>query len=820
MKAISAGSSPFPAPSFVVPSFPGPSFPDVYPQPARQRLVSSLFERSATAIAVTDDKGQVVWANAACADLLSLTPDALMRTKPRLLGPDTVGDSDWLDLASAIIDGRTWQGEFMGFHVGGEAAMCDATVIPVQRADADMGEGSSLVILVDQNKRADLDRELIKGFPLYFRAVENSADGLLVIDHRGCIAFANPAGAALLGASSDALKGQEFGLPFGIEGNSTSIELMTGNKLAFVEMRTAPIAWEGQDATLVMLHDMTQVRDAETALAMRTQAMEAVANGILTTDLKGNITWANRALVEMTGYGLDELIAQPLNILRSGHHPESFYDEIRARAERGEVWRGRIINRHKDGHLYTAEQTISPVRDSAGRITQFVIIQEDISERLKAQDDLIRLAQYDTLTGLPNRNLFMEHLSSAIARAKRKNDMVAVMLLDLDNFKFVNSSYGHQVGDALLLAAKEKLADHLRTTDTLARLDGDEFAIILEGVKNMGSANATIRRLFDALWEPVDIVGHQLKPGSSAGVAMYPIDDTEPADLLNDAELAMYQAKSQGRHALCYFDRDADIRTRLNLEEDLRHAVERNQLWLAYQPQIDLQTGCVIGAEALIRWTHDKRGVIPPNEFIPIAESSDLILTIGDWIVSEICRQSQEWQQRGLPKLQLGFNVSGVQFRRGNLHEHVMERLQFCGLSTDDIDIEITETVAMERTAKVRENFGRLSDAGVSFSMDDFGTGYSSLSNLQAFPVRRLKVDGSFVAGIGEKKDDEKIVEAIIGLSKSLGLRVIAEGVETEIQARFLKDCGCDEIQGYLISKPLAPAAFADFVTQFRRFIA
>ncbi|MBL8645350.1 MAG: EAL domain-containing protein [Rhodospirillaceae bacterium] len=796
------------------------SFPDVFPQPARQRLVSSLFERSATAIAVTDRKGHVVWANDACADLLSLTPIELLHTKPRLLSPDTVGESGWIDVASSMEAGRTWQGEFMGFHVDGEAALCDATVIPVQRADSDGGESSSLVMLVDQSKRAVLDQELIKGFPLYFRAVEQSADGLLVIDHHGRIAFANPAGAIMLGSTTELLKGQEFGLPFGIEGNTTSIELMTGNRLAFVDMRTAPISWEGEDATLVVLHDMTQVRDAETALAMRTQAMEAVANGIITTDPKGMVTWANRAMTVMTGYAVNELVAHHLNILRSGHHAESFYQDLETRIQRGEVWRGRVINRHKDGHLYTAEQTISPVRDAAGRITQFVIIQEDISERLRAQDELIRLAQYDTLTGLPNRTLFMEHLQAAIARAKRAGDMVAVMLLDLDNFKFINSNFGHQTGDALLVAAKDMLVRHLRTTDTLARLDGDEFAILLEGVKDMGAANATIRRLFDALWEPVQINGHTLKAGASAGVAMYPKDDTEPTDLLADAELAMYQAKSQGRHALCYFDRDADIRKRLSLEEDLRHAVERKQLWLAYQPQVDVQSGRVVGAEALIRWTHDKRGVIPPNEFIPIAESSDLIITIGDWIVDEICRQSKEWQDMGLPRLQLGFNVSGVQFRRANLHEHVMDRLMNSGLSVADIDIEITETVAMERTGKVRENFGRLNDAGVSFSMDDFGTGYSSLSNLQAFPVRRLKVDGSFVAGIGKRKDDEKIVEAIISLSKSLGLKVVAEGVETEIQARFLKDCGCEEIQGYLVSKPLPPAVFADFVRQYKGFDA
>jgi len=797
------------------------SFHQLFQQPARQRLVSSLFERSATAIAVIDPSGRAIWANEACLEMVGLdsatTPEG---QNVRLLGPDTMGNASWLDLATAMEAGRTWQGEFMGLRADSQAAMCDITVIPVHGGAANDMNAVSLVILVDQSKAADFEKELIKGFPLYFRAVEQSADGLLVIDHHGCIAFVNPAAATLLGAPTDALKGQEFGLPFGAEGNATSIELVTGNKLAFVEMRTAPISWNGDDATLVMLHDMTQVRDAETALAMRTQAMEAVANGIFITLPNGVMTWANRALCDMTGYTNAELVGKASDILRSDQHPESFFSEMKECIKRGDVWRGRVINRHKDGQLYTAEQTISPVRDATGRITQFVTIQEDISERLKTQDELIRLAQSDTLTGLPNRGLFIERLTSAVARAKRAGDMVAVMLLDMDNFKFVNSNYGHSTGDALLVTAKDRLSHLLRTTDTLARLGGDEFGILLEGVKDMGAANATIRRLFEALWEPMTLDGRTLKTGASAGVAMYPNDDTDPASLLADAELAMFQAKAQGRHALSYFDRDADIRQRLSLEEDLRDALERGELWLAYQPQIDLVSGLVIGAEALIRWSHPKRGMISPGEFIPIAESSDLILSIGDWIVSEICRQSQEWTARGLQKLQLGFNVSGVQFRRSNLHEHVMESLKSKGLLAEAIDIEITESVAMEKTGKVRENFGLLNDAGVSFSMDDFGTGFSSLSNLQAFPVRRLKVDGSFVAGIGKKKGDEKIVEAIISLSQSLGLRVIAEGVETIEQAQFLKERGCDEIQGYLVSKPLPPIIFSQFVEQYRGFNA
>ena len=458
---------------------------------------------------------------------------------------------------------------------------------------------------------------------------------------------------------------------------------------------------------------------------------------------------------------------------------------------------------------------MTPVRDAAGRIAQYVSIQEDISERLKAQDEIIRLAQYDTLTDLPNRALFVERLRSAIARAKRSGEMLAVMLVDLDNFKMVNSSLGHDVGDSLLIAARDRLNATLRTTDTLARLGGDEFGVLLESVRDTGNANATVRRVFECFEAPLKIDQHAFKIAASAGIAIYPKDDVEPEGLMTQAELAMYQAKAQGRSTFCYFDRDADIGRRLSLEADLQSAIENGQLWLAYQPQVDLISGRIVGAEALLRWTHPTRGMVSPADFIPVAESSDLILSIGEWIIGQICRQSRTWQNHGMAQLQVGFNVSGVQFRRADLYGQVVAMLAASGLPNDAIDIEVTETVAMERTSQVQENFGRLTSDGISISMDDFGTGYSSLSNLNAFPVKRLKVDGSFVAGIGQKRDAEKIVEAIVSLGQSLGMRVVAEGVETEAQAKFLKERGCDEIQGYLVSKPLPPNDFVSFVTGF-----
>jgi diguanylate cyclase (GGDEF)-like protein len=404
-----------------------------------------------------------------------------------------------------------------------------------------------------------------------------------------------------------------------------------------------------------------------------------------------------------------------------------------------------------------------------------------------------------------------------LVRANRAGAAVAVITLDLDNFKAINNSLRHAAGDTVITTVAQRMSKLMRTTDMLARLGGGTFGIVLEAVTDIAAASRTVRRILDCFRQPVNVDGQLLKVSASIGVAAYPKDDTQPAALLREAELAMYQAKSEGGQAFKYFDKemDADIRHRVQLESDLRRAIENNELWLAYQPQLDLVSRRVVGAEALIRWNHPTRGLVSPGEFIPLAESSGLILPIGDWIIQEICRQHSAFTGEGVPDLQLGFNVSGAQFRQRGLYQLISANLTAAGRPVQALDIEITETVAMERGGLTRENVDRLTAAGFSISMDDFGTGYSSLSNLQTFPVRRLKVDASFVRGIGKNRDDEKIVEAVVRLGQSLGLAVVAEGVETSDQMDFLRARDYDEIQGYLLSKPLKPADFIKFVKDF-----
>ena len=666
-------------------------------------------------------------------------------------------------------------------------------------------------------KQKEFEEELAARYPLYQRVVEATTDGLVVLDANAVIQFCNPAAAAMFSSTCDDLVGRDFGFPLGTPDEPVQVEIFTGGNPAFVEMRATAISWQGQDASFVVLRDVTARRDAEAMIQMQARALEASANGIFITDSKGIVLWSNQALTDISGYTADEIKGQSITVFRSGKHPESFHADIKTKLMAGEAWKGTVINRRKDGSLYTTDQTVTPIHDATGRLSHFVAIQDDISERLKTQGELIRLAEYDTLTGLPNRHIFMDRLQAAIERAQRAEKMVAVMVLDIDNFKAINNTLGHSIGDALLVAVSKKMSTIMRQTDTLAHLGGDEFGLVLENVKDMAAASRMMRKILDAFRHPLTIQGNVVEVTASIGIAAYPKDDTEAAALMRQAELAMYQAKAGGRDAFRYFDRemDADIRRRVKLEADLRRAVEGNQLWLAYQPQMDLRSNQIVGAEALIRWNHPERGLVSPGEFIPIAEASGLILPIGEWIIEEICRQHQIWQAVGMPALRLGFNVSGVQFRQKNLATHVVAALGKAGLSAQDLDIEITETVAMERSGRVQENVDLLTAAGVSMSMDDFGTGYSSLSNLQAFPVCRLKVDASFVRGIGQSRDDEKIVEAVIRLGQSLDLTVVAEGVETREQLQFLKERGCDEIQGYFISKPLPPEQFRRFADFF-----
>ena len=472
-------------------------------------------------------------------------------------------------------------------------------------------------------------------------------------------------------------------------------------------------------------------------------------------------------------------------------------------------------------HLHQQVEVIE--RDASGRALQLAGAVHDITRRKDTEEQIRRLAYFDTLTGLPNRLLFTEQLHKALADAKREGQQVAIMFVDLDHFKRVNDTLGHGAGDELLRVVSARLAHSVRPLDvigrdasqregnSIARLGGDEFIIMLSELHGATDAAAVARRLVAALTEPVVIQCTELYISASVGIAMYPYDGVDIDTLLMNADTAMYRAKEAGRGGFQFYDRSMNARAleRLVMEAMLRRALERNEFVLHYQPRISLETGCIVGAEALIRWQHPERGLVSPREFITLAEETSLVIPIGDWALAEVCRQSAAWQAQGVTPVPVAVNLASTHLRERNLPDLVTRVLQNNNLAPRLLEIEVTESILMADPELSVETARRLKEIGVHLSIDDFGTGYSSLSYLKKLPISALKIDQSFVRDLATDPDDAAIISAIIAMAHSLKLKVVAEGVETEAQRAFLKEHGCDEFQGYLISRPVEAKEFA-----------
>jgi len=433
----------------------------------------------------------------------------------------------------------------------------------------------------------------------------------------------------------------------------------------------------------------------------------------------------------------------------------------------------------------------------------------------RKQESLYRLAHYDALTGLPNRLLFFDRLQQALSQAARHGTLLGVMLLDLDRFKAINDSFGHTAGDALLQAVGRRIGECIRDGDTVARLGGDEFTLLLQDIRQTQHAALVAQKIIEALQQPFLLNGYEVTVNTSIGIALYPLcRDAET--LLKHADTAMYKAKEEGGNGYRFYTdamSSADTR-RLSLEAQLRKAIERDELVLHYQPQVDLVSGRLLGAEALLRWQHPEHGLIPPGEFIPLAEETGLIVPIGEWVLRAACAQNRAWQNAGLAPLRVAVNVSGRQFRHLDLLETIYKTLEDTGLDSRYLEIELTEGVLMQDTVVALQTLHALSAMGVLISIDDFGTGYSSLSYLKRFPIDMLKIDRSFVQDIATDPDDTAIVQAIIAMSHGLGIKTIAEGVETREQLDFLRRHQCDAMQGYCLSRPLPAEAFAHFLRE------
>jgi diguanylate cyclase (GGDEF)-like protein/PAS domain S-box-containing protein len=561
---------------------------------------------------------------------------------------------------------------------------------------------------------------------------------------------------------------------------------------------------------LESLEHERQRREAERKLMLAARVFDYTKEGILITDADCNIVSVNHAFTEITGYTAAEVLGRNPRLLASGRHDQAFYREMWQSIIHAGSWQGEIWNRRKNGQEYIEWLVISCVRDDAGNVVNYLGIFSDITERKLSEDYIRQLAHYDALTGLPNRMLMHDRLEQAMVMAQRSGGKVALLFLDLDRFKQINDTLGHGVGDALLKAASERLQGCMREQDTVSRLGGDEFIAVLPDT-DMAGAQKVAGKILQEIVRPFEIGSHVLHISSSIGIAVFPDHAADIETLVKYADLAMYEAKAKGRNNFQVYDvvMNAGSFERLQMENDLRMALERRQFELHYQPQFDLRSGALVGCEALLRWRHPDKGMVSPASFIPMAEECGLIGPVGDWVLEEAIRQNGLWQETGRAPLAVAVNLSALQFQGRDLAGQVRQLLTQYGLDADRLDLELTESVLMHGIERTLETLRELSSMGLRLAVDDFGTGYSSLAYLKLFPIHKLKIDQTFVRDIMIDPNDAIMVRAIVAMAHSLGLLVIAEGVETEEQASFLRDVGCDQAQGYLYGRPLPAAEFS-----------
>lgn len=572
---------------------------------------------------------------------------------------------------------------------------------------------------------------------------------------------------------------------------------------------------------LLVHRTLSAISSAEEDLKLRDRAIESSLNAICITDnlVPDNpIVYVNPAFERITGYSGEEVLGRNARFLQGTDVAQPELITIRAALREQRPCHVVLRNYRKNGSMYWNELNISPVRNDAGVVTHFIGVHSDITEAKTHQDELARQANHDSLTGLPNRNLLWDRIGRACARAQRFGDFAAVAFLDLDNFKVVNDSFGHSVGDQLLHAVAVRLESSLRAVDTVARLGGDEFVLVLSDHKSAQSVSGELGRIVESFSQPFAVGGRDVFTSASVGVALYPQDAKDPELLMKRAELAMYRAKESGRNTYQLFtvEMQSDVTERLAIEGKLRRALEREEFSLHYQPQVDLRTNRIFACEALLRWNQRELGTVSPAMFIPLAEETGLIVPIGEWVMRTACLQSKAWQSAGLPAVVVALNISARQFREKNLLQVVAKILAETGFDPTQLELEVTESVIMHDEQRVIAALHAFRDMGVRLSVDDFGTGYSSLNILKRFPLNRLKIDQSFVHGITTDADNAAIARAVIALGHSMDLRVIAEGVETLEQLAFLRRNQCDEMQGYLFDKPMPADEFGKLLASGR----
>jgi diguanylate cyclase (GGDEF)-like protein/PAS domain S-box-containing protein len=662
--------------------------------------------------------------------------------------------------------------------------------------------------------------------------VEQTFDAILTTDLEGRVTNWNRAAEVMFGYAAAEVKGRslqevislESAMPFGGDDGGKPGQLhetrgrRRDGRRIYLALSNAPLLNEAKERQgwVNVIRDITRQKEDEERLRQAAAVFESSTEGVIITDSETSILAVNRAFSELTGYSEQEAIGQKAGFTKSGVHDHEFYRAMWQAIDKTGRWRGEIIDRRKNGETYPKWMNIGVVRNDDGEITNYVGVFFDITHLKESERRLQYIAQHDYLTDLPNRLLFEDRLEHAITRARREGSGVALLFVDLDRFKSVNDSLGHLVGDRLLQIVARRICSVVRDEDTVSRLGGDEFTIILEAIEDRQQAARVAEKVISELRHPISINQYDLLISASVGISFYPEDGAEVARLLQHADAAMYKAKEKGRNAFHFFSLELseELSRRARMEADLRQALERNEFQLYFQPFATLSDGRIVGGEALLRWQHPQQGLLVPGEFLAIAEECGLLGTIEEWVIENACREARRWSDCGMPHLTLAMNLSSNIIGHAGIVDQIITALRQNQLSGNKLQLDVTEAVLTQQTEGLEDNLDALAALGATLSIDDFGTGYSSILDLQRFPVRKLEIGRPFLRNLMQDTDHQALVRAVIALGHSLGLAVSAEGVEEKEQRQFLQTHGCDEIQGYLLSPPLSPGAFIQLLEE------